>query len=111
LKDTEHEDREDGGRTLSVEKRWLGSVLVSMIASIFIVGIVTMQVLQGFTPMGSLHYLVILVCAAFILALSIIAFIDYFAVTLNVKVRRQVSISKKEMQAMKEARQEARRKT
>jgi cytochrome b subunit of formate dehydrogenase len=89
--------------SLSVEKRWLGSVLVSMIASTFIVGIVVTQVLQGFTPMDSLRYLVILVCAALILALSIIAFVDYFAVDFSVNVRRQVSISKKEMMARKNA--------
>lgn len=81
----------------------MASVLVSMIASLFVVGIVVMQVLQGFTPMDSLHYLVILVCALLILALSIVAFIDYFAVELNVHVRRQVSISKKELQARKDA--------
>lgn len=104
MKDTEPEDSENSGRALSVEKRWLGSVLVSMIASVFIVGIVTMQVLQGFTPMDALHYLVILICAIFILALAIIAFIDYFAVTLNVNVRRQVSISKREMMELKNRR-------
>jgi hypothetical protein len=84
-----------------VEKRWLGSVLVSMIASTFIVGIVTMQVLGGFTPMDSLHYLVILVCAAFILALSLIAFIDYFAIEFSLNVRPQVTISKKELMERK----------
>ena len=88
-------------RTLSVEKRWLGSVISSLILSTFIVGIVVQQVLTGFTPMNSVHYLVVLVCAAIILALSIIAFVDYFAVELNVHVRRQVSISKKEMMARK----------
>jgi hypothetical protein len=81
----------------------LGSVLVSMIASTFIVGIVVMQVLQGFTPMDSLHYLVILICAALILALSLIAFVDYFAVEFSINVRRQVSISKKELMEMKNA--------
>ena len=89
--------------SLSVEKRWLGSVITSLILSIFIVGIVVQQVLQGFTPMDSTHYLVILVCAVLILALSIIAFVDYFAVEFSVNVRRQVSISKKELQAMKNA--------
>ncbi len=86
---------------MSVEKRWLGSVIASLILSTFIVGIVVQQVLQGFTPMDSTHYLVILVCAALILALSIIAFVDYFAVEFRVNVRRQVSISKKAMKAMK----------
>ena len=90
-------------RSLSVEKRWLGSVISSLILSTFIVGIVVQQVLTGFTPMDSTHYLVILVCAAIILALSIVAFVDYFAVELRVNVRRQVSISKKEMQALKNA--------
>lgn len=97
------ETMSSSGLSLSVEKRWLGSVLVSMIASTFIVGIVVMQVLQGFTPMDSTHYLVILVCAALILALSIIAFVDYFAVEFSVNVHRQVTISKKELQAMKNA--------
>jgi hypothetical protein len=88
---------------LSVEKRWLGSVIASLILSTFIVGIVTMQVLQGFARMDSTHYLVILVCAAIILTLSIIAFIDYFAVEFSLNVRRQVSISKKELMAQKNA--------
>ncbi len=91
----------NGSRSLSVEKRWLGSVIASLILSTFIVGIVVQQVLQGFAPMDSTHYLVILVCAALILALSIIAFVDYFAVEFRVNVRRQVSISKKAMKAMK----------
>jgi hypothetical protein len=97
-------ENDDGGRSLqlSVQKRWLGSVLVSMIGALFIVGIIVMQILQGFTPMNSLHYLVILVCAALILALSIIAFIDYFAFEFSLKVRQQVSISKKELQEQKE---------
>lgn len=81
----------------------MASVLVSMIASIFIVGIVVTQILPGFTPMDSTHYFVILACAMLILALSIVAFIDYFAVEFNVHVRRQVSISKKELQARKDA--------
>ena len=87
-------------RTMSVEKRWLGSVIASLILSTFIVGIVIGQILRGFTPMPVTNYLVILVCAALVLALSLIAFVDYFAVSLSVKVRRQVTISKK--QAMKE---------
>ena len=91
----------NGNKSLSVEKLWFGSLIGSLILSTFIVGIVVQQILQGFAPMDTTHYLVILVCAAIILALSIIAFVDYFAVTLNVHVRRQVSISKKAMREQK----------
>jgi len=101
LREHDDETMSSSRSSLSVEKRWLASVLVSMIASTFIVGIVVTQVLQGFTAMDSLHYLTILVCAVLILALSIIAFVDYFAVELNVHVRRQVSISKREMMERK----------
>ena len=82
----------------------MGSVISSLILSILIVGIIVQQVLQGFTPMDSTHYLVILVCVAFILSLSIIAFVDYFAVEVSLNVRRQVSISKKAMMMMKNVR-------
>jgi len=95
------EPEEHSGPSLSVEKRWLASVIVSLILSTFIVAIVVMQVLQDFTPMDSLHYLVILVCGAIILTLSIVAFIDYFAVEFSINVHRQVTISKKELMAQK----------
>ena len=87
-----------------MEKRWLGSVIASLILSTFIVAIVVQQVLAGFAPVNSTHYLVILVCAALILALSIIAFVDYFAVEVSLNVRRQVSISKKELMEQKRRR-------
>ena len=86
----------------TVEKRWVTSVLAGLLLPIVIVYIVVRHVLNGFSAMAAREYVVVLASALVITVFGFIAFIDFFAVDLTVRVRKTVSISKKAMMQRKE---------
>jgi hypothetical protein len=88
-------------RTFAVEKRWITSVLTSLILSSVIVYITVRHVLASFSPMSSNEYIIVMVAAIVIASVSFVAFIDFFAIELSVRVRKQVSISKRELMERK----------
>jgi hypothetical protein len=103
VRDLSGKDEEAGSlsSTLTVERRWLSSVIVSIVLSAVVIVITVYHMVHQFAAMSPTMYVAVLVCSAVIFALSFIAFIDYFAVELHVKVQRQVSISKKELMERK----------
>ncbi len=87
---------------VTVEKRWITSVLASLILSAIIAYITVRHVLANFSAMTSNEYIIVFVASIVIAAVSFVAFVDFFAVDLSVKVRKQVSISKRELMERKE---------
>ena len=85
----------------TVEKRWITSVLAGLLLPIVIVYIVVRHVLNGFSAMGATEYIIVLVAAIVVAVFGFVAFIDFFSVELSVRVRKQVSISKKELMERK----------
>lgn len=86
-------------RLESVERRWLGSVLSSLILATFMVAIVT-----GHLDLGNIlsnqpiqipviQFLLLVAAAAAILTMNLRAFVDYF--TLEIRVERAVEIRKR----------------
>lgn len=86
---------------VTVEKRWVTSVLAGLLLPIVIVYIVVQHVLNGFSPMAPTEYIVVLVAAVIITVFGFVAFIDFFSVDLSVRIRKQVSISKRELMERK----------
>ena len=86
---------------VTVERRWITSVLVGLLLPIVIVYIVVRHVLDNFSALSPTEYIVVLVAAVVITAVGFVAFIDFFAVDLSLKIRKQVSISKKELMERK----------
>jgi hypothetical protein len=101
--------REAIKRTVTVEKRWITSVLATIILSTAILILsIDFPLYHGYDilsdapfQISSRHFAGIILCAAVMLVLSIIAFIDYFSFEVNLRVRRQVAITKKELQEQK----------
>jgi hypothetical protein len=86
---------------VTVERRWITSVLASLILGVVIVYITVRHVLDNFSAMTSNEYIIVLVAAIIITSVCFVAFIDFFAVDFSVRVRKQVSISKKELMERK----------
>jgi predicted Co/Zn/Cd cation transporter (cation efflux family) len=86
-------------RLESVERRWLGSVLSSLIFAAFITSLLVNHLeighLVAYQPatIPALQFILIIVAAVIILVMNLSAFIDYFA--FEVHVERQVVIRKK----------------
>jgi predicted Co/Zn/Cd cation transporter (cation efflux family) len=86
-------------RLESVERRWLGSVLSSLILAAFIISLLVNHLEMGHlvanepATIPALQFILIIVAAVVILVMNLSAFIDYFA--FEVHVERQVVIRKK----------------
>jgi hypothetical protein len=86
-------------RLESVERRWLGSVLASMILSAFILLLLIDHLEMGHVvsnqpaQIPAIQFLLVLVASMLILIMNLAAFVDYFA--FEVHVERQVVITKK----------------
>jgi hypothetical protein len=95
---------------ISVEKRWITSVLMTIILSSVIL-VLTIDfwlyhALNIFTnepyALSGQHFAIVVGSAFLMLVLSVVAFVDYFSFGITLRVRRQVAITKKEMQELKE---------
>lgn len=90
-------------RLESVERRWLGSVLSSLILASFIIALVIDHLDMGHllsdepAQIPAIQFLLLIIAAAMILAMNLAAFVDYFA--FEVHVERQVVIRKKRTRA------------
>ena len=93
-------------RLQSVERRWLGSVIISSILSCFIVILLIGHLDIGRilsnqpTSIPATQFLLVMICAAIIALCSLTAFVDYFA--FEVHVERQMIITKKRRQPLDE---------
>jgi hypothetical protein len=93
-------------RLESVERRWLGSVLSSLILAGFIISLLVNHLEMGHlvanqpAEIPALQFILIIVAAVVILVMNLAAFIDYFA--FEVHVERQVVIRKKRTRMSRE---------